>query len=1187
LKILQLHLLAFGPFTEVRLDLSAGDQGLHLIYGPNEAGKTSALRALRQLFYGIPDRTDDAFLHPYHAIRIGARLRHSDGSELEFIRRKGRNNTLRGPDDTAVVAPEELSRFLGGVEAGLFETLFGIDHPRLIAGGREILRGDGHVGQLLFAASSGIADLRSVQSDLHAEMEGLFKPAGRNQKINRTIKEFHDAVTRIKEQQLPAEEWARHDQALRMASERRAALEKDWQDRNREHNRRLRIRAALPAIGQRKEFLARMEECKNAVRLSDDFGDRHREALTALRLAEDRANKARRTLAIIEHQLEPIDVPTVLLDHAEGIEEVYRRLGGYQKNVKDQPQRVFERQQLEADAKELLVALGKPADLAAAGRLRLRADELVVIQNLGNEHQALVGQCRNARELAAQLSGRMKTLQQQVMGLPEVRDPAELRQAIRRAQQAGDLEEQLAAEQQIIEQREGQAAVDVARLPYWAGTLESLEILAAPVPETIDRFDQAFQDCENRLATFAERRVEEEKAVRELDALLRQLDLEHEVPTEEDLRCSRQDREAGWTLVRQAWEDGAEDAPATHAFLEQFPPARNLAEAYEGSVRRSDEVADRLRREAERVTRKIEVRTQQEKHAEQVCHWTQLSSEATAELAQLEAEWSALWEPLGLPAVPPREARAWLRRQADLVDQATELREHRNRSQGLEDRIEGLRTLLRDCLQQGGESAADPSETLASLLERGLKVIERFEEVSQKRRQLKDENDERRRDLLQAEAQVRQSDAELARWQADWAKAMARLDLPAETTPMAANTFLNQTQKLFQHLHEGESLSRRIESMDREARQFAADVEVLVHKAAPNLAGVPVEESVTELQRRLTRARSAQKEKETLQRQHQQESDALNQAQTSVATAKSRLDLMCREACCDSCAELSPAAERSTRRKQLETVIQQRDKELLAHSGGATIEEFVADASRFDPDSLGSELEQLEQQVALLREEMKQVDQIIGAEKERLQAMDGNGAAAEAADAAQNLLAVLQTDVPRYAALRLAAAILRRGIECYRQKHQSPIIELASDLFSRLTLGSFAGLKIDYDDAGEAVLKGVRPGGRQLLGVEAMSDGSCDQLYLALRLASLESWLETHEPIPFIVDDILLSFDNERAVAALEALSELAWRTQVIFFTHHRHLVELAEEHLPTREVFTCELERAALQGVGSSIARA
>ena len=146
-----------------------------------------------------------------------------------------------------------------------------------------------------------------------------------------------------------------------------------------------------------------------------------------------------------------------------------------------------------------------------------------------------------------------------------------------------------------------------------------------------------------------------------------------------------------------------------------------------------------------------------------------------------------------------------------------------------------------------------------------------------------------------------------------------------------------------------------------------------------------------------------------------------------------------------------------------------------------------------------------------------------------------------------------------------------RGIERYREKNQGPILARASELFSSLTGGSFARLQIDDDGDGRSVLKGVRPEGL-LVGIDAMSDGSHDQLYLALRLASLEAWLQSHEPVPFIVDDILLNFDDIRATAALTALAELSRQTQVLFFTHHRHIVELARRHLSPDVVFVHQL---------------
>jgi len=114
---------------------------------------------------------------------------------------------------------------------------------------------------------------------------------------------------------------------------------------------------------------------------------------------------------------------------------------------------------------------------------------------------------------------------------------------------------------------------------------------------------------------------------------------------------------------------------------------------------------------------------------------------------------------------------------------------------------------------------------------------------------------------------------------------------------------------------------------------------------------------------------------------------------------------------------------------------------------------------------------------------------------------------------------------------------------------------------------------VEVDEKGATVLVGVRPGGREIVGVGNMSEGTADQLYLATRMASLEAYLEQNEALPFVIDDILIQFDDERAVATLKVLGELSGRTQVIFFTHHRHLLELAKKHIREEILFTHCLE--------------
>jgi uncharacterized protein YhaN len=58
----------------------------------------------------------------------------------------------------------------------------------------------------------------------------------------------------------------------------------------------------------------------------------------------------------------------------------------------------------------------------------------------------------------------------------------------------------------------------------------------------------------------------------------------------------------------------------------------------------------------------------------------------------------------------------------------------------------------------------------------------------------------------------------------------------------------------------------------------------------------------------------------------------------------------------------------------------------------------------------------------------------------------------------------------------------------------------------------------------------------------------------------LEWRLQSSEPMPFIVDDILVNFDDDRSRTTLQALADLAEKNQVILFTHHRQIVNDANK---------------------------
>jgi uncharacterized protein YhaN len=266
-----------------------------------------------------------------------------------------------------------------------------------------------------------------------------------------------------------------------------------------------------------------------------------------------------------------------------------------------------------------------------------------------------------------------------------------------------------------------------------------------------------------------------------------------------------------------------------------------------------------------------------------------------------------------------------------------------------------------------------------------------------------------------------------------------------------------------------------------------------------------------------------------------------------------------KEAHCSDDAGLDEALRRWQAYRDTRSKIDEREEQLVEIGEGVSIEQLEIEAEAVDRDSLPGRLQELHQKIEELDARRDTLKDSRATARSALEQMDGSAQAAEAAEEGQEILAGLRRDVGSYIRVRLARSILQREIERYREKNQAPLVDRASEFFREITAGSFISLQSHYGDDDEPQLVGVREDNSKV-GTGGMSSGTCDQLYLALRLAALEVHLERSEPMPFVVDDVLVNFDDERARAALGVLAQLSERTQVLLFTHHERIREQAEE---------------------------
>ena len=137
MRFSRLSLERYGRFADCELNFRSGDPDLHIIYGANEAGKTTSLAAVSDLLFGFPQRSPYNFMFDYILLRVGAVL--EDGSRTFACRRKkGTAGTLLDTNDAAIDGAP-LASMLKGQTRETFSLSFSLDQDALRSGGKAMV----------------------------------------------------------------------------------------------------------------------------------------------------------------------------------------------------------------------------------------------------------------------------------------------------------------------------------------------------------------------------------------------------------------------------------------------------------------------------------------------------------------------------------------------------------------------------------------------------------------------------------------------------------------------------------------------------------------------------------------------------------------------------------------------------------------------------------------------------------------------------------------------------------------------------------------------------------------------------------------------------------------------------------------------------------------------------------------
>jgi uncharacterized protein YhaN len=1128
MKLVELSLIAFGSFEDERIDLSGDGPVLHVIYGPNEAGKSTALRAITGLLYGVAERTSDAYLHDTKALRVGGRLTFA-GQELEVVRRKGRKNTLLdkagAPTDEA-----KLSRALGGVSREQFLTMFGLDHRTLREGARALLRGDGGLGESLFDAG-GAQGVGEVLAELRAEAEALFKPRGQNQPIAEALRSYREAGTNIVTRGVEAQGWVTQQEAVATTRKQRDDVVAERNELVAERRQLEQALRVLPKLAERAAVQAELDALGDAPRLAEDAPSRREQASAvqhecardeARLLSELNELTAARDAIVVDEAVRDLD--------ADRVAEM-RRLRDRDRNAAaDRPKRVAQRRERLEQAKHELAKLGRNAELEELDGLRVDKATDKRIKALAREVGALDEALAGAERRLRQTEHLLAALESELAALPLAREHRALQSALARAQNAGDLDAEVERSSARCAEVTSALRIDSASMPGFDGDAASLLALAVPSLEWVRAEAGAGLGRDERALSLQDRarelQLRGERTRVELEALTQQAD----VPTEAKLLEARRRRDTHLAGRKPKLDD------------------------YVAGVAETDELADRLRREADRVARCAQLEAEL---ASQARARTALDDEQQALATDRQAAddaWNAAWAPV---VAGPHDAMVdWLDRQRALIELAARLRSIDEQVATVVAARSATRASLADALTAAGEPVAEGG-SLGPLLDAAQALVARLLDADTARRALQERMADQRRQLPGHEAERDEAAGNMARHRSAWAEGMRALDLAEDARVDEAVAVLEVLSTVQEHVAAASDYARRVAGMDRDAAEFSTAVRAWVESVAPDLAG---ESSLAAaevlLARHAAAERAAARRDELSQRIDAKEAE-LSETRARAAQARGELEELARAAGVADPAELVAAEQRAHKRRDRDERLTAIERELYEH--GLPLDELGARVGTVDLAQARDRVAAIERGEETLNELAMELERELATQQAGLERMRQREGAHRAAADRQASIAEIRRLAERYAVVKLAAVTLEQEVERYRELNEGPIIRRASAIFPELTLGEYQGVKTSYDERDEPELVCLGADDSEVP-VDGLSDGARDQLYLALRLASLERYAEQAELMPFVADDILVHFDEDRAQAAMKVLQRFAATTQVLMFTHQARHVELARE---------------------------
>ncbi len=1154
MRIARLDLARYGKFNDHRLDFGpapASGSDFHIVYGLNETGKSTAAAAILDLLFGIEKhsaygaakgRSGAPNWHPYNAMRIGAQLEFG-GRLYEIARLKRDKNSLVDANDRPL-DETMLTAELAGLDREAFHMMFSLDDESLEKGGEAILASRGDLGQLLFSASAGLAEISDRLESLRKKADEFYRPRASTTELAELKRELDALRHERDEADTLAPAYAELVRQRDAAREAYAAAAKSLSERRVREDEIQRQLGALPHLAALREAESQCAPLEALPAAPEGWRDEvHRLQAEAIRLAAQK-DSAVRELSALDDQLERIAGDPEALRIANRVDG-WRELRSRYDAAADIPVRQSELAAKRGVIADILRRLGREGE-ADPGKLPLPAPVVGALEDLIAARSGVASKLEAAGEAAEAARSAHAQASQELPQRVDDRQAAAMASLKARLMEArrDDSAARLRVARDDVDKTTRKLKEAFAALAPWRGNAEALAQVVVPdEAETAElRRRVAQSEALRRQAVdfLAAKTREAERLKVEAAAAARGMD----APGDEAAAEIRSTRDAAWVAHRAALDRTSADLFEAAMRRDDAAGAARLAGARELAVLR------------ERAIKLAGVEAERE--------------HATADLKAAKEAIGALAHEIAAiaPAAPPqgRDALAfidaWRAKRNETLTLVEALRRSEDAGRRAEDDDNRMRKRLNGALLAVGvrQDQDGDREALMEAAETALGDEAKLTALRQKA-------EERRVEAARAEAKLRMAEEAHAGWLKAWREAHAGTWL-AEAGGEPALGAVKQSLKALDELRATLSacaeLEDRIAKMERDKRAFGDEVGAVA--AALDLRDVSddVRLRVDAIEERVARAGENA-------RRRAEKADALNEAHGRLKSIAVELELNARRASAmtsffavESLVDVAVKLEECKRRDALRAEIAREKAAIIAANVAGSLEAARALLERADA-ALTTELAALKARAPHDDQTHAEAHSAHREAVKRLEAVGGDDAVARLEEKRRTILEAVSDGARRYLTLRAGVAAAEEALRLFRDRHRGAMMDRASEAFRLISRGAYRALTTAPNGQSETLIALGADGGSKE--AAQLSKGARFQLYLALRVAGYHEVAKTRAPAPFIADDIMETFDHFRAEEALRLFAEMGRVGQVVYFTHHQHLAELATAVCPEARV--------------------